>query len=533
MKQHNFTNRAKVSLMWVLAIYLVLGLALYRYYLYKFTPDATSYISIAFKYLNGDFKNAFTGHWGPLFSWLLAPLFAVGLQPLVAVKILYLIVGALTIAGIYLLSFRFEISQSIRKTILFSLIPIMLYFSFILITPDLLLLCILTFYFTIIFGADYPASTKNGVVCGALGGIAYLCKHYALPFFVVHFFLMNGFHYLRSKEHVHKKGTIKNLILGCALCVVISGFWIAVLSNEFNELMIGTSGRYVHELVGPNSLGELCGPNGFVPPPNETAYGAWENPSLHSGRPWSPLESMKNLRYQFVLMSTNFGLMLATLFFSPLSTAIIYVYLIRCLPIRNAISEMKWIFPLSVILIYPIGYLLISYVEERFFWSLNVLLLLMGAHLLTDWFKTTTLTPRQRQLALVLYSLCFVTTPTLNLARHVNTGKHIFVLSQTLKDQYKITDANTASHNKFNLPFYLSFYLECRYFGTAKKGITDDELQKQLQDFEIDYYFAWINAETGIDSLPKFLQKYQDVTKGTMKNLRIFDIRSLHSGSKR
>jgi len=59
----------------------------------RLTGDATLYLSIAEKYIRGDFSNAINGYWGPLLSWLLVPLLYIGASHVFAVNALSLIFG--------------------------------------------------------------------------------------------------------------------------------------------------------------------------------------------------------------------------------------------------------------------------------------------------------------------------------------------------------------------------------------------------------------------------------------------------------
>src|SRR5688572_4382331 len=62
-------------------------------YRYQINPDAISYISIAQKYLAGDFGAAINAYWSPLYSWLLMPFLAIGIPALLATKVLTVFLG--------------------------------------------------------------------------------------------------------------------------------------------------------------------------------------------------------------------------------------------------------------------------------------------------------------------------------------------------------------------------------------------------------------------------------------------------------
>ena len=187
-------SRYNLIFILILVEYSMLGIFLLKYYQYIVNSDGISYISIAQKYISGDFGNAINGYWGPFYSWLLMPFLFFGSTPQYAVysaKIMSLIIGFFTIIGVRSLSYRFEMYEMIRSIILFSIIPIILYFSLILTTPDLLATCLLVYYLNVIFNPNYMDKLYYGVLCGTIGAIAYLCKSFAFPFFISHFLLFN------------------------------------------------------------------------------------------------------------------------------------------------------------------------------------------------------------------------------------------------------------------------------------------------------------------------------------------------------
>ena len=167
-----------------LTIYAVLIITCCHYQ--RLTGDATLYLSIAEKYIRGDFANAVNGYWGPLLSWLLIPFLYMGATHVFAINAMHLIFGLLTITGIWRLSYKFEITETIRCIILAALVPVLQFVS--LIEPmDFLLLCVLVYYFNVVFSRDYPEKVVHAVTGGILGGLAYYSKPYGFPFFISHF----------------------------------------------------------------------------------------------------------------------------------------------------------------------------------------------------------------------------------------------------------------------------------------------------------------------------------------------------------
>src|SRR5258706_3649627 len=92
----------------ILLTYFAFVISFLIYHRYEITPDGISYISVAQKYLDGNFSDAINGFWGPLLSWLLVPFLAVGIPSLLAPEVVLLVTGAFAIVGAWLLSLRFE-----------------------------------------------------------------------------------------------------------------------------------------------------------------------------------------------------------------------------------------------------------------------------------------------------------------------------------------------------------------------------------------------------------------------------------------
>ncbi len=73
LNKYGLVLKKNYVLIFILILYFVFGLFLLNYYQYILNSDGISYISIAQKYMVGDFGNAINGYWGPLLSWLMIP----------------------------------------------------------------------------------------------------------------------------------------------------------------------------------------------------------------------------------------------------------------------------------------------------------------------------------------------------------------------------------------------------------------------------------------------------------------------------
>jgi hypothetical protein len=503
-----------------LAIYLIAGACALNSYRYQLNVDGISFISNAQKYLRGGFRDAMNGCWGPLYSWLLVPFLAFRVDPLISAKLLSLIIGAFTLVSARSLSYRFEISEETRDILLFSLIPITLHFSFSAISADLLIACTLLLYFALTFDDRYRQSPRWGFLAGALGAFSYLAKAYALPFFIAHFSTFNAFHYLRGSTEEAKRTVAHNLIMGLSVFAVVVGTWVGIISMKYHTLSIGAATRYIHAYYGPESRGHPMDYLGLLKPPDETAVSVYDDPCSIPMGSWNPLRSWKYFQHQVKLFLMNAA---ATILiyakFSPVSIAIVAAYVLLCLFASNETVPMdKIVYPTVTFAIYSIGYLLID-VNERYFWVIDILLLLMAAQLLELSFRNDPFHARMKKVTTIFFALTFVMFPIDKLVYNRDTGADIYAFSKRLEDRYHL-QGNIASNRNWSISLFLTYYLHGRYYGQPKSHSEAEELCAELERNKIDYYLVW-----GRDrNEPLLSSRYREITGGKMSGLKIYSL---------
>src|SRR4030067_1497029 len=116
--EKGLSNKKIIILLIVIAVYSLISLTKHQYV--RLTADSMLYFSIAQKYLAGDFQNAINGYWGPLLSWLLIPFLYFGVSHVFTINVVDAIFGVLLIIGVWIISYRFEITEKIRNIIIIS-----------------------------------------------------------------------------------------------------------------------------------------------------------------------------------------------------------------------------------------------------------------------------------------------------------------------------------------------------------------------------------------------------------------------------
>lgn len=525
MNNYRSILKKEWQILLVLAIYSIISIVLINHYQYIINSDGISYISIAQEYLNGDFADAINGYWGPLFSWLLIPFVSFSSTPvytLYLTKILSIILGFFTIIGVRLLIYRFEMEKPVKTAILFSLIPVVLYFSFNLISPDLLVTCLLIYYFYIIFNPNYSNNLYNGILCGLIGALAYLSKSYAFIFFLAHFILFNSFYYFKSLTKDKKVKILKNFLLGLIIFFTISGIWIGLISAKYGETTIGTTGEYNYALVGPESQGDPLYYQGLLKPPNAHAINAWEDPSYFKMNSWSPFSSFSYFKYQLKLVLENIITILNIAeAFSILSIIIIIGSILLIIKsVHTSASKEKISHLLITIVIYAAGYSFIL-VESRYLWPIYILLIIMGGYLLNLLFKKDKFSNSLKKILLIFLVVSFVISPVMVLVTGYEINKDVYQLGNTLKTDYQL-HGNIASNSKWELTSYLAYYTESKYYGQTKKNTNYNDLKKELEYNNIDYYIVWGNSKENV----YLSHNFKEVTNGDIHYLKIYSLKN-------
>jgi len=514
----NSVLKRNQDLFLVLITYSFLAMVLVSFFQYNVGGDGTSYISIAQHYATGNWQDAVNGYWSPLYSWLIAPFLTYGFDPFQAVliaKILSLIIGFFTIIGVSRLTSTFQLDGQVKKAILVSTIPMILLFAIRYCTPDLLVTCMLVYYFSIIFDPKYPEKLSKGVSCGFIGAFAYFAKSFVYPFFVIHFILFNLIFYFKRFKSKERRYILKNLLLGLAVFFVISGLWVGTISQKYDKLTIGTAKDYNSEIVGPQNQAHPIYVLGLLKPPNNNAISIWEDPSTIELEDWSALESWQNLEFQFKLVWKNILRTFAFFEkFSLFSVIILVMSLFFIFKVESEKTRDNLIYLLTTILIYSGGYCLI-FVEPRYLWPVSILLLITGFYLIENMYKSQIFNSKLKNILLILLMVSFMLTPTYELISYAGADHEIPALSKTLKNNYEI-QGNIASNDNWAGTLCISYYLEAKYFGLTKKTDNLTYLENELKANDIDYYFVW-NEQNNI-----ILSDYREITGGKIKDLRIY-----------
>lgn len=520
-----------LPLIFLLSTYIYFSLKFLPYYQYQVNSDEISYITIALKYLHGNYYEALNGYWGPLLSWIIAPFLGMHLKPLFAAKVASLLIGALTLTATYLFSKTVKMNDYIRYVILVLLIPIIIWYAFAMTTPDLLVSGFLILYFYSIFRKNYKKKHIYGFSAGTLGGLAFLAKHFAGFFFLFHFLVMNIIYYFYEKNRSYRNNILKNTFFGFCTFLLISGIWILLISNKYGRLTISSSSTFNRATVGPFSQGAPIFSEGLIPPPNSTAVDSWEDPTFYINyfpskmRNWSPFESKALFRYQVNIVVSNIKILFNTLEVHN-SFMLWLIILLITISIKDFLKykfNNIYLLYLLTILLYIFGYSTV-FIIERYLLPIIIFSLVISGNIINNIFVNFKLNTIQKILFLALFFtlLTFKPSNLLNESKYLERGKQDLYL--LLKNKVK-TNARTATNTKFEETEVLSFYLKDQFYGQTI-NINSKTILEDLEKYNIDYYFVWGNyVNPDIKLNTSFLSKYKEISGNRIPDLRIYAIK--------
>ena len=220
-------------------------------------------------------------------------------------------------------------SGEIRRAIDWAFVPVFLYFSLSVRSPDLLTAGLLCFYLGLMFDPEYAKERHNGILCGALGGFAYLAKPYAFYFFIPHFILLSALQMHFTSDRGARRKSLKHLLIGLLVFSLISVPWVTQLSQKYGRPTVGTAGSYNHARTHPASWGSFYLEGVIAAPPNGTAVSIMEDPTGLPVPAWSPVESLGSMTYQATVIVKNIhDIFLSCSRFFPLTAAVLLGYLL-------------------------------------------------------------------------------------------------------------------------------------------------------------------------------------------------------------
>lgn len=494
-------------LLWSILVYAVLAWASGRISLEAINTDGVSYILLAKHYANREWGLAVSGHWSPMLSWLLIPFIRLGVDPLHAARVLVSCLGVGFVVGVWMLSGRFALSPPSRALATVSAAVMSAIFSIAVITPDLLVSSLLAFYFFLTLAPDFGRSARHGFACGVLGGLGYLTKAYAGPFFLAHFTLISFWTASVEPRRIPHSRWLGPWAWGLAGFLLISAPWIGIISYKVGYPTISTAAGFNRTIVAPEGGPEIMGRGAYrlwlgsaeLPPGR---LNLWEDPSVLRLPQWSPFESWGNFRHQLAEILHSGRDILHNLWeldFLKLGlwgTAFAMMWVVRNRGETGPLRIYRW--AVFTVGLYCSGYLLVYSDDIRYFWPIFSILLILafdGADRLHAFVRSepTRFGPALRTVVtvavLVVPVFSFVFPPLRGFVDWESIPPRMSAYRTVSLDLAKRGLRGPVSSNDWFGGFRLSYHLDLPYVGpplTLGEG-----LENQLRSADVRTFFIW------------------------------------------
>jgi len=518
MKTKKLTKSFDIALLQSILIYVLFAILLFPHFRYQLNPDGISYMSIAQKYVLHDYSNAINGYWGPLLSWLMVPLLLAGLKPLIAANLLLIIIGLTVIIQSNTLIKTLNLNLLLRYIVLSIIVIVVICFVYTSISPDLLVVSISLAFMNKILDSSLRKSKYEGAIFGLIGSGLYFAKSFGFPFFLASFFVVSLILYYTSDSQSDRRRIAGNFISGMFVFLIISGCWVLLISHKYGGFIIGTAGSYNRVLQEPNSLGHPMFYAGLLDPPNSTATGIWEDVASLKIKSWGIFDSYKTIILELKVICRNLLSFLTILNeLSFLSISILLIGFVYLLQLGRQLVFDKLFYLLLILGIMFSGYALIAF-DPRYTWLGNILILIIGAKLINILFDTIPLKKISGVILIAFFVISFLILPVKSIYNSLDSGKSLFELSTRLT---KLNiHGKIASSDDWESSYYISFHNGWQYYGKSRNS-TESEVENELKNKLIDYYFVWESSGNKME----FLEKYPEITDGNIAGLKVYKLK--------
>jgi hypothetical protein len=287
-----------------------------------------------------------------------------------------------------------------------------------------------------------------------------------------------------------------------------------LISIKEGRLIFNKAGAYNFVLV-ENSWQLPIEHSGFMPLPDPIAMSIWDDPSLIPVESKALPDAATKIRRLASNVVRNLLHAIDTHQAGSIFSAAIILFSFLCL---MGLSKRGWLrnkifLILATMALYTLGYLPLL-ITKRYIYLNIFLLFILGSYFL---YLHDFHGKGRKTVAICCLCLSFMFMPLRDLRANVTLGNDIYRFSMSLKE-LGVT-GRIASNGHLDDSLFASYHLHSKYYGIAKPGIGDSELQEELTKYNINYYFCWQDKPCH-----KILSTYPEISAGKLSNLQIYKI---------
>jgi hypothetical protein len=523
--QPTLTIRSRAALYILpLLLFALAAMVIYPYYQYRIVSDDISYLTIARRYLAGDYHTAINGYWSPLNIWLLVALVkGTGWSLLLASYILNCVSFAGLLAMCIRLAMRFTQHVFELAGLGFCLaffwaanIPVTHFAD--ALNSFLLLACLL-----ILLNKSFLQKPALWILFGFTGAIAYFSKAYSfyiLPLTTAVLVFM----FLKNESSFTVKKWLTILCVCTGSMILFSFPWIMILHNKYGFWGVSSAG-------GINTNWAIYGTMYFserysivVPPAYPDGLSCWEDPWINKGKMISAFGSPSLFLKQVYRAGVNvLQWFKVTGEFSPFYFPVwllSIIYLVRK-KITNY-NRNKAALMLAFV-VFPVGYLMLSF-GTRYLWFTVPLVMITGLFFFRNYFLPL-LQPKMYRLLLVIYFISWWPGAIQEMKVTLNEGKEDYQIAQLMEQNgikgSFIGNDYTNYQNHFRVSWFTGnpFYM---YFGNR---YSTAQLLAEAKRLKVKYYFYYYNgANNDYKLLDDSGKPFTEVAAGKLPGIKVFQL---------
>ncbi|MEP6675156.1 MAG: hypothetical protein ABJA78_08370 [Ferruginibacter sp.] len=483
----------RTALFFFLFFYGILFFLLLPGYRYIIDPDATGYIRIAERVAAGDYARSVNGLWSPLNAWLLVPFLKIGVNAVMAAKYLNGIFSCAAIIAVFFLLKKLVLHRYAELGIMTAISILLLHYTFHELFADLLLVLMLLIYLNIICSKNFINNNLKIIGCGLICAVGFYAKAYFFYFAIIHlavsiFILLKV---RQQKFNWRKWFTVTAMALIIVVIAVIP--WAMALQSKYEKgFTISTAGKFNQTWVLSAAYpqpGQL-----IMPPHYDDAYSFWDDPSYWPVKNINPFTNKTVFMFQLKLLFSN-TLESIDVFndFSFLSITVMLVLLFLLLSGNKIFIQQKNNLVLFAFLcVFPIGYIIL-HVEPRFFWILNIVLIIFAGILLSMVQQAGYLKKSSFGICCIIAFGSFILYPVNKLQDQYNEGKDNFEMAAAFKKNNihgKII-SNCTSSDEQARSLAVCYLINSQNYGPANIDHSEEEILQAIREYKIDHYVMY------------------------------------------
>ncbi len=504
--------------------------ALYPFLQYYIDPDATSYLTISRKYLEGDTNGAINAFWSPLGIWLTVLWVKLTGLPIHYSAIIvnsFAAIGTLWTSQYLFAKFRNNKFENWIFAIMFGVFwGVSIYRQ---LFTDIWQYFFLLLALCIFLRKDFTEKIWLWIIAGVIGVMAYFAKAYSFYFFPLMLFSVLFIKWFYYKE-IKLTKAVGILLVSVGLMWSLAIPWVYVMYQKYNFITFSTAGKLnlswwlIGKPIYPEDIKILLPPNGagsvfyFEDPIN--SQGAfprfWHSPTLF-------LKQILRVSFNYLNWASTASILSAFYFVVWLIT--IFTFFFKKISLPNTQLTIVAAF----FLLYPLPFWLMTFDNGRYLWVTLPLCCILGLYY-ADKVLLPHLPKLGKQIFVTIFFLSFIISCAFDLKDIANKGKEEYKVAQQL---HQLGIKGSFVSNKIFMGEYGHFILRTAYYSQnpwyshGEDKWTNKEILKDAQRYNIDYYFYFHEGATD-DYILKDINgnDLPELTNGTIKGLRVFSIKN-------